>query len=210
MENLPNDTISLPSRVFYSPSEDKLCFGEVGDYKEIPTNHNDLNSIQGGTVTQRYHLDEAEYEFVQGISPFRNPPQKSLLVFDTTLPPATIAIGNGSDDSVATFGEVKQESRSEVVIPTSDNELVPITQSNTLIIINDLAITTVRISDPSGSNKGALVRVKNTNSGTVETETLDDFFNVDDGSDATGVSLNQNTAVLISDGNQWQLVSTSR
>src|SRR5690606_29494501 len=36
MENLPNDAISLPSRVFYSPSEDKLYFGEVGDYKEVP------------------------------------------------------------------------------------------------------------------------------------------------------------------------------
>lgn len=35
MENLPIDTKSLPSRIFYSEEEDKVYVGEPGDYKEI-------------------------------------------------------------------------------------------------------------------------------------------------------------------------------
>lgn len=35
MENLPIDTKSLPSRLFYSEEEDKVYVGEPGDYKEV-------------------------------------------------------------------------------------------------------------------------------------------------------------------------------
>jgi hypothetical protein len=35
MENLPIDTKSLPSRIFYSEEEDKIYVGEPGDYKEV-------------------------------------------------------------------------------------------------------------------------------------------------------------------------------
>lgn len=34
MENLPLDSISLPSRVFYSPSEDAIYVGKPGNYKK--------------------------------------------------------------------------------------------------------------------------------------------------------------------------------
>lgn len=35
MENLPIDTKSLSSRIFYSQEEDKVYVGEPGDYKEV-------------------------------------------------------------------------------------------------------------------------------------------------------------------------------
>lgn len=53
MENLPNDAISLPSRVFYSPSEDKLYFGEVGDYKEVPRPQSFDNVLGVGNETDK-------------------------------------------------------------------------------------------------------------------------------------------------------------
>lgn len=67
MENLPNDTTSLPSRVFYSPSEDKLYFGEVGDYKEVPRpqSFDDVLGVNNETDKEARFIDDNKYTIVK-------------------------------------------------------------------------------------------------------------------------------------------------
>lgn len=55
MENLPIDAISLPSRIFYSETEDKIYVGTPGNYREvkggIPELTGDVVSDTNGVTT---------------------------------------------------------------------------------------------------------------------------------------------------------------
>lgn len=192
--------------------------------------HNDLTGLQGGTVTERYHLNQAEHEFVQSISPFRNPPTKGTIVFDPTLPPAIVGIGTGAsqivlrdsngnikidnkpidDEDLADFGTVKELTRHYIRVVEANNELIEATNPHTLVLVSNLVSATIRINPATTENLGYSVKIKVSGMSSVLTpegsSKIVDMDNVlqDD------ITLSSVVAEFISDGSNWQLVTVLR
>lgn len=57
MENLPIDAISLPSRIFYSATEEKIYVGTPGDYKEVKGG---IPELTGDVVSDTNGVTEIE------------------------------------------------------------------------------------------------------------------------------------------------------
>ena len=196
---------------------------------DIPQ-HNDLTGLQGGTVTERYHLNQAEHEFVQSISPFRNPPTKGAIVFDPSVAPGIVGIGTGAsqlvqrdlngnikidvkpfdDEDLADFGTVKEMTKYRVLTVTASNELIEATTPHTLAIVTDVAHNTIRIEPATTENLGYFVKFKVSGISSVLTpeggSKIVDMDNVpqDD------IALSGTVADFISDGSNWQLVTVLR
>lgn len=231
MENLPIDAIDLASRVFYSESEGKIYFGDpINGYFKVKDVHNELTGLQGGTATQRYHLSQPEHEFVQSISPYRNPPTKGSIVFDPVLPPAIVGIGTGpsqlvrrdlngnikidvkpfDDEDLADFGTVKEMTKYRVLTVAVNNELIETTTPQTLAIVTDIAHNTIRLAPATVQNTGYSVKVKVAELTTVLTPQGGSFIIDMSNEQQTDISLSNVVAEFISDGSNWQLVTVLR